>query len=292
MITAIQHLPAKQYDTDMLPTRLFKLCAPELAPFLSLLFTRSFADGAVPQSYKAAYMTPLLKKANLGPADARSYRPVSNLSVVSKLLERIVARRLLSYLTSAGLMPSLQSAYRVNHSTKTAVLRVSADILLALDRGVFAALVMLNLSAVFDTVNHTTLLRWLECSYGIRGTALGWVRSYLTGWTQYVRSGSTSSLLTVLQSGVPQGSVLGPVLFLLYTIDLIGLVTRHGLRSHLFADDSRAYGSCPPVIMVRLQNQLSVCVGNVGEWMAANDLQLNADKTEFLWSLLSSVEAQ
>ena len=91
--------------------------------------------------------------------DVRSYRPVSNLSVVSKLLERIVARRLLSYLTSAGQMLLLQSAYRVNHSTETAVLRVLADILLALDRGDFAALVMLNLSTAFDTVNHTTLLR-------------------------------------------------------------------------------------------------------------------------------------
>jgi len=159
VITAIQHLPAKQCENDLLPTWLFKLCAPELAPFLNLLFTRSFADGAVPQSYKAAYVTPLLKKANMDHTDVRSYRPVSNLSVVSKLLERIVARRLLSYLTSAGLMPSLQSAYRVNHSTETAVLRVLADILLALDRGDFAALVMLDLSAAFDTVNHTTLLR-------------------------------------------------------------------------------------------------------------------------------------
>ena len=215
--------------------------------------------------------------------DVRSYRPVSNLSVVSKLLERIVARRLLSYLTSAGLMPSLQSAYRVNHSTETAVFRVLVNILLALDRGDFAVLVILDLSAAFDTVNHTTLLRRLKCSYGICGTALGWVRSYLTGQTQYVRSESTSSLPTVLQTGVPQGSVLGPILFLLYTADLIGLVTGHGLRSHLFADDSRAYGSCPPAATVGLQNQLSVCVGDVGKWMAANGLQLNADKTEFMW---------
>jgi len=109
--------------TDILPTWLFKLCAAELSPFLSHLYSRSFVDGAVPLSYKAAYMTPLLKKPDLDPSDARSYRPISNLSVVSKLLERLVAKRMLSYLTSSGLMPSLQSAYRVHHSTETAVLR-------------------------------------------------------------------------------------------------------------------------------------------------------------------------
>ena len=198
-------LPDKQCTTDILPTWLFKLCAAELSPFLSHLYSRSFVDGAVPLSYKAAYVTPLLKKPDLDPSDARSYRPISNLSVVSKLLERLVAKRMLSYLTSSGLMPSLQSAYRVHHSTETAVLRVMADILQALDRGDFAALAFLDLSAAFDTVDHATLLRRIELSYGIRGMALSWLRSYLSDRTQFVRSGSTSSRPAVLRYGVPQG---------------------------------------------------------------------------------------
>ena len=112
---------------------------------------------------------------------------------------------LLDVVWDFGLMPSLQSAHRVHHSTETAVLRVMADILQALDRGDFTALAFLDLSAAFDTVDHATLLRRIELSYGIRGMALSWLRSYLSDWTQFVRSGSTSSRPAVLYYGVPQG---------------------------------------------------------------------------------------
>jgi hypothetical protein len=197
----IGRLPDKQCLSDQLPTWLFKQCAVELSPFLAHLFTRSFSDGVVPSTYKSAYVTPLLKKPDADPTDVRSYRPISNLSVVSKLQERLVASRLLNYLTSMGLMPSLQSAYRVNHSTETAVLRVMTDILQALDRGDFAALTLLDLSAAFDTVDHPTLLRRLEVTYGIRDSALEWFTSYLYGRVQCVRSGSTSSRSTILRYG-------------------------------------------------------------------------------------------
>jgi Reverse transcriptase (RNA-dependent DNA polymerase) len=145
-----------------------------------------------------------------------SYRPISNLSVVSKLKERFVAGRLLSYLTSMGLMPSLQSAYCAYHSTKTAVLRVLTDILQvqALDRGDFTALTLLDLSAAFDNVDHTALLHRLEVTYGVCCSALSRFASYLSDRTQYVRSGSTTSQPTRVRYGVPLGSVFGPILFL------------------------------------------------------------------------------
>ncbi len=174
----------------------------------------------MPSVFKSAYITPLLKKPDLDPAEAKSYGPISNLSVLSKTLERLVASQLLDYLRAADLLPDLQSAYRPHHSTETAVLKVLADILRAVDGGDLAVLALLDLSAAFDTVDHETLLTRLKRSYGLSGRVHDWFQSYLSGRFQHVRCGRTSSTPTQLTCGVPQGSVLGPILLLLYTADL------------------------------------------------------------------------
>jgi hypothetical protein len=144
----------------------------------------------------------------------------------------------MDYLQSNDLLSSYQSAYRPIHSTETAVLRVLSDILKAVDNGDVAGLVLLDLSAAFDTVDHDILLRRLNTSCGINGTAIRWFPSYLTGRSQYVRRISVKSSIVRLVCGVPQGSVLGPVLFVLYTADLIHLIERHSLHLHLYVDDT------------------------------------------------------
>ena len=207
--------------------------------FLVELFNQSLSTGYVPAAFKEAYITPLLKKADPDSADARSYRPISNLSVSSKLLERLVVNQLLEYLNAERLLPEMQSAYRAFHSTETAVLKVMADILLALDRGDIAFLILLDLSSAFDTVDHATLLKRMEISYGLGGNLLGWFQSYLSGRKQSVKCHNARSLRTLVLSGVPQGSVLGSVLFLLYTADLLRLVEQFHLCL-LYTSDAAA----------------------------------------------------
>ena len=290
VVAAVKALSDKQCASDPLPTRLLKDNIDLLAPFLVELFNRSLLTGSVPAAFKDAYVTPRLKKADLDPSDTKSYRPISNLSVLSKLLERLVARQLLDYLTTEKLLPDLQSAYRSFHSTETAVLKVMSDILRALDNGDIALLTLLDLSAAFDTVDHAILLKRLEVSYGLNGHSLGWFVSYLTGRRQCVRCRNSRSLLTVILCGVPQGSVLGPILFLLYTADLVRLVESHHLHPHLYADDTQVYGFSHPSAASQLQLKLLACVEEVSMWMRSNRLQLNPAKTEVLW--LSSSRMQ
>ena len=283
VVELILSLPDKQSLSDPLPTSLLKTNAEVLAPFLTHLFNWSLSHGIVPSTMKAAYITPILKKADMDSADPKSYRPISNLSVISKLLERLIAKQLVRYLKDNNLLPDLQSAYKPHHSTETAVLKVLADILLAVDSGNLVMLTLLDLSAAFDSVDHHTLLWRLRKSYGLRCVCFDWFKSYLSGRTQYVRSTSTSSEPSEVQYGVPQGSVLGPILFLLYTADLLQLVRSHHLTPHAYADDLQIYSECKPADVVCLQDSMSACVDDVACWMAANRLQLNHAKSEVLW---------
>ena len=159
-------------------------------------------------------LPPILKKPSLDKEVDKNYRPVSNLIFISKILERVVA--LQTHLDEASLMTAFQSAYRKHHSTESAFLNIQNDILLNMAKGSVTALTFLDLSAAFNTIDHTILLDRLNVYYRISELALGWFKSYLSGRTHLVKVGSTLSHPAALHYGVPQGSVLGPILFSLY----------------------------------------------------------------------------
>ena len=139
------------------------------------------------------------------------------------------------------------------------------------------------MSAAFDTVDHDILLKRLEITYGITGTALKWFESYLAGRQQSVNLSGQCSKQTKLRFGVPQGSVLGPLLFLLYTAPIVEIVTRHGLSHHCYADDTQLYFYSSPDKLSELAHKFTDCIAEIELWMKSNRLKLNCDKTEAVW---------
>ena len=204
VIQMIQALPDKQCSSDPLLTWLLKANVDLLAPFLCQLFCYSLEHSIVLSRLKAAYITPIVMNVDTDPTETKSYRLISNLSVLSKLLERLVCKQLTTYLKENGLLPDVQLAFRMHHSAETALLKVMCDILLTLDSGNLALLRLLDLSAAFDSVHHVTLLCRLHKSYSLGGTVLTWLTSYLAGCTQFVRTSVTSSDSSAVLYGVPQ----------------------------------------------------------------------------------------
>ena len=156
---------------------------------------------------------PLLKKPSLDVTDFKNFRPITNLTTVSKILERLALARLKPHVVSSPNFNPLQSAYRVAHSTETAMVKIVDDILALVDSSSAVALIGLDISVAFDTVSHSKLLARLETEFGIEGAALGWIDSYLLNRTFFVHVGDSLSAVVALSSGVSQGSVLGPILF-------------------------------------------------------------------------------
>ncbi|KAK7103512.1 hypothetical protein V1264_018394 [Littorina saxatilis] len=276
----LKEMTLKTCDLDPLPTQLYSDCLPELLPSILKIINTSLQTGTVPNSFKTAIVKHLLKKPSLDPNTLSNYRPVSNLSFISKLLERVVLKQLNSHLLCNNLLSPLQSAYRPHHSTETALLKITTDLLLATDQAEISAVALLDLSAAFDTVDHNILLQRLQYTFGIHSTALSWFSSYFTDRYQTVSIDKLNSDPIRLECGVPQGSVLGPVLITLYTQPLDHILDRHNVLHHSFADDSQLHNSSSPDQSESLLSSISDTITDVQNWMTEIKLQLNSNKTE------------
>ena len=279
IVELIKKAPLKSSSLDPIPADVFKKCALDLAPVISKIVNMSLTTGTVPDVFKNAAVTPLLKKSTLDHEEKKNYRPVSNLSYISKILERIVAIQLHEYLRQHQLYEPMQSAYRPAHSVESALLKVYNDTLVAIDSGKEVALILLDLSAAFDTIDHRLIIQRLQSRYGISGVALDWFRSYLSNRQQSVLIHGSSSSSRPLHYGVPQGSVLGPLLFTLYTAPLGDVIRSHGLDFMLYADDTQIYATVRNDSSTTVA-QLEACLCDVKKWMTENKLQLNDSKTE------------
>ena len=240
---ALKELKSKKATgVDGIPSRLIKDGSDALASPLSVIFNLTIQQNVIPAEWKKAKVTPLHKSGTKD--DPRNYRPISVLPVVSKVLERLIHKQLASYFDDHNLLCKSQSGFRRMHSTETAVTYFADEILMNTDKGLVTGSVFIDLAKAFDTVDHDILLSKLEY-YGVCDKTLSWFKNYFTGRKQFVHIDSQTSEELAVTSGVPQGSILGPLLFIVYINDLPRCVKHCSVN--MYADDTVLYLAGPTV---------------------------------------------
>ena len=221
-------MTGKSSPRDFISTTLLKNCRGVFTSVIARLANLSFAEGLFPIQFKTAPVTPIIKKTGLDTSTRASYRPISNLNIISKILERLILARPIPHV-SPFICP-LQSAYRQFHSTRTVLLKIASDLFEAAESGCVTVLVVLDLSAAFNTIDHQVLVRRLEHTFSIKGPALSWVKSYPEGRSCFVKVGNAMSTTLSSDTVVPQRSVLGSLLFSLVTTRLGDVISRFGVK--------------------------------------------------------------
>ena len=260
---------------DKISVRLLQEAGTTILESLHYIFNLSIKTGIFPEDWKTARVTPIYKSD--GKAECGNYRPISVISNVAKIFEKLIYNQLLVFLNENEVIAKNQSGFRSNHSTETTLLHLTNNWLTNMDKGLINGVVFLDLKKAFDTVDHNILLSKLE-RCGVRGTALKWFQSYLYGRKQICRINNTESSKTNIHCGVPQGSNLGPLLFLIYINDL-----PHCLQTttaSMFADDTNL--SCTGRTSADIEYKINKDLDNIRKWIICNKLTLNLKKTEFM----------
>ena len=265
----------KATGLDGISSRLLKAGAGPLTSPLTMLFNNSISSGQVPQKWKLSRVTPLFKEGSRD--DVNNYRPISVIPVVMKIFERLIHNQLYAFLTQQNLLSSHQSGFRSMHSTLTTLTDVTDYILKNIDdAGQIVGGVFIDLKKAFDTVNHAILLKKLT-SFGIMGMELDWFKSYLSDREQATKIGTTLSKSKGVCFGVPQGTILGPLLFTMYINDL-PLTVSSDTKITLYADDTAVFFASKDINEINAH--LNAVLERITSWMEVNKLTLNAQKTK------------
>ena len=275
LLLVIKSLNNKNSGINDIAAHVIKRNADLFSVPLTKLFNQSIASGTFPSALKTAKVTPIHKA---GPTnDPRNYRPISQLTIFSKIFELLMKVHLTSYLESKHILNSSQYGFRQNCNTYTALNKFSTGVFNAIDNKLSVLSIFIDFSKAFDTVNHQILLSKMH-HYGIRGQILSWFKEYLKDRQQYVILNNEKSPTTTVTLGVPQGSILGPMLFLIYINDISNIFSQS--KTILFADDMTMYltGQSPEQLIQNANSELE----KLYEWCLCNRLTINANKTNFM----------
>ena len=286
VLKIINNAKTKSSGLDPIPTSLLKQCLDVLIQPITNIVNASLVEGIFPERWKSALVTPLIKKPGLEPV-FKNYRPVSNLTFISKIVEKAGLIQYNNHLENIGMLNSDNSAYKCNHSTETLLVKIFSDIVNNIDSRKVTLLVLLDLSAAFDTVNLDILSEIFKKRFHIEGKALNWFQSYLQNRDLRVLIDNVISDYHRVKYGVPQGSCLGPVVFLGYLSSLYDIIKTHLPDVHIagYADDHQlyaAYNQSDSDSELIALNKIQACISDVRKWMLSHKLKINDLKTEFM----------
>ena len=264
----------KSCGYDSISNKILKFSSSVITPFIVKLFNECIKNGIFPDCFKTAQVVPLFKGGER--EDRTCYRPISLLPAVGKLLEKVISVRTTKFLQKNNAFSNHQFGFREGFSTEYAILDIYEKLLCNLDKGLSSCAIFLDLAKAFDSVDHGVLLSKLP-KYGIRGKSFEFFKSYLTSRTQFVKLGGVSSSLLPIDFGVPQGSILGPLLFIIFINDLQNATN---LFIKLFADDTFLCAENSNFDL--LEREVNLELEKVYEWLSANKLTLNISKSKYM----------
>lgn len=277
VVLAISRVKSNSVGVDGLPIRFIRLLLPVILPYLTHILNFAITSSSFPSAWKSSYIIPIRKRGG-AVDDVRNFRPISILSAVSKVFELLIKDQIENHLSSSGLLCSLQSGFRASHSTSSALLKVTDDISGAIDGGGGAFLVLLDFSRAFDMVDHSLLCSKLCSFFRFHSTSSTLMAAYLSNRRSIVRIGESRSTPILFSAGVPQGSILGPLLFSLFINDLPSAI-RHS-SYHLYADDVQIYFPFKMPHVVEAVSNINSDLLTVSSWTLDNRLLLNPSKCQ------------
>lgn len=271
----VNTIKSEAYGTDNINLKMLMLVLPYCVDAIKDIINFCLRHGVFPDNWKTALVLPIPKITT--PSEFKDLRPINILPCLSKLLEKIVNFQLKEYLETNSIIPSVQSGFRKQHGTGTALLKVMGDIANNIDKGNLSILILLDQSKAFDVVNHKLIIAKLKY-IGLSDVSLNWFSSYLSNRQQKVKINYIESDELTLRSGVPQGSILGPILFSIFTLDVPKCFSK--CKLHLYADDVQIYISANITEVERATSDINVELNNFCTWCYDNGLKLNPSKSK------------